>query len=201
MAGGRVGLTDWLLDGELTRLEREALSALGRFRDASRRAFARKCSELPGHAFVELCLLVLERLGVSDIQQVKFPGASGAEAHLVGTMHLPSGRIPGPVGAGAGTRVAVVIRKDGRDVGRERVTELRGSAHHYGGAQAGWVITSGQILSGAREEAGVSGSIPITLLDGQAIASLCEDHGVAVLRADHPIAIPDVDLFEALRST
>ena len=45
------------------------------------------------------------------------------------------------------------MRRDGREVGRERVTELRGALHHYGPAQAGMIITTGQVLSGAREEA------------------------------------------------
>ena len=201
LAGGRVGLTDWLLDPELTRLERDALNALGRYRDAARRAFARKLGELPGHAFVELCLLVLERVGAVQLRQVKFPGASGVETHFSAVLHAPAGPLGGPVGAGEGVRVAIVIRRDGRDVGRERVTELRGTTHHYGPVNIGWILTSGQILSGAREEASVSGVFPVTLLDGLGIARICEDHGLAVVQAMHPIGIPDVDLFEALRSS
>jgi HB1/ASXL restriction endonuclease-like protein with HTH domain/restriction endonuclease len=202
MAGGRVGLTDWLLDGELARFEREALSAIGRYRDAARRAFARKCAELPGHAFVELSLLVLERVGVTKLRPVKFPGASGAEAHFTGVLHAPAGQLAGQLGLGEGVRLGIVVRKDGRDLGRERVTELRGSAHHYDGATMGWILTSGQVLSGAREEATSPGGVmPVTILDGGAIAKLCEEYAVAVVRAEHPICIPDVDLFEALRSS
>jgi len=201
MAGGRVGLTDWLMDNELTRYERELMQALGRYREASRKAFARKASELPGHAFVELCMMVLERSRVQQIRPVKFPGASGAEAHFSGMLHTPASAVAGPVGEGLGVRLGIVIRKDGRDLGRERVTELRGSAHHYDGATAGWLFTSGQILSGAREEAGLDHTMPVTMLDGGAIARLCDELGVAVLRSAHPISIPDVDLFEALRSS
>src|SRR5262249_55490834 len=62
-AGGRVALTDWLLPGALARLEQEALAAVERSRDAARRAFARKLGELPGHAFVEVCVLALEKIG------------------------------------------------------------------------------------------------------------------------------------------
>jgi hypothetical protein len=200
-AGGRVGLMDWFLDGELSRLEREALAAVERYRDAARRAFASKAAELPGHAFVELCVLLLERLGVSDLRQVKFPGASGAETQLTGVLHAPAGLVPGRVGVGEGIRLAIVIRKDGRDVGRERVTELRGSLHHYENARVGWILSAGQVLSGAREEANAEGSLPVTLLDGLTLARLCEEHAVAVVRSVHPVAVPDVDLFEALRST
>ena len=109
--------------------------------------------------------------------------------------------MPGRIGTGEGLRIALVIRKDGRDVGRERVTELRGSLHHYENARMGWILSAGQVLSGAREEANAEGSLPVTLLDGLTIARLCEEHNVAVIRATHPVAVPDLDLFEALRSS
>lgn len=201
LAGGRVGLTDWLLDGELSRLEREAVAAVGRYRDAARRTLQRKLAELPGHAFVELCLLALERVGVSRMRAVKVPGAAPAETHFSGVLYAPAGVAPGPVAVGDGLKLAIAIRKDGRDVGRERVTELRGSMHHFGGANMGWLVTAGQAMNGAREEASSGGTPPVVLIDGQGLARLCEEHGVAVVRAQHPVAIPDVDLFEALRAS
>lgn len=201
-AGGRIGLTDWVLDGDLARYEREVMQALGRYRQAAQKAIARKCAELPGHAFVELVFMVLERVGAKGLQAVKFPGASGAEVHLAGTLYAPAATTSGRVGYGTGLPLAVVIRKDGRDVGRERVTELRGSAHHYGDAKMGWIVTAGQALSGAKEECGSEGGVmPVTLLDGYGLAQLCADYGVGVLRAEHPVSVPDVDLFEALRSS
>ncbi|AKT39058.1 HTH domain-containing protein [Chondromyces crocatus] len=190
--GGRVALTDWQLSGELVRLEQEALQAVERYRDAARRLFARKLAELPGHAFVELCLLALERVGMTQIRAVRRAGTSGAEAHFTGVLR--------PIG-GEEMRVALVIRRDGREIGRERVTELRGGLHHYGPAVAGWLLTAGQTLSGAREEAGAAGAAPISLYDGASLARLCEENDVAVLRARLPIAIPDVDLLDALRAS
>jgi hypothetical protein len=56
-------------------------------------------------------------------------------------------------------------------------------------------------LSGAREEADIAGTAPVALTDGAGLARLCEDHDVAVQRARLPIAIPDVDLLEALRAS
>jgi hypothetical protein len=191
LAGGRVALTDWLLSGDLARFEQEALAAVERYRDAARRAFARKLGELPGHAFVEICVLALEKVGISQLRAVRRPGAPGGETHLSGILRA----------AGDEVRVAVVIRRDGREVGRERVTELRGSLHHYGPATVGWIFTAGQMLSGAREEAATAGTLPIALYDGLAVARLCEDNDVAVIRARLPIAIPDVDLLEALRAS
>jgi HB1/ASXL restriction endonuclease-like protein with HTH domain/restriction endonuclease len=191
LAGGRVALTDWLLSGDLARLEQEALAAVERYRDAARRAFARKLGELPGHAFVEICVLALEKIGIGQLRAVRRPGAPGGETHLSGILRA----------AGDEVRVAIVIRRDGREVGRERVTELRGSLHHYGPATVGWIFTAGQMLSGAREEAAMPGTPPIALYDGLAVARLCEDNDVAVIRARLPIAIPDVDLLEALRAS
>jgi hypothetical protein len=190
-AGGRVALTDWLLSSDLARFEQDALVAVERYRDAARRAFARKLGELPGHAFIEICVLALERAGISQLRAIRRAGAPGGEAHFAGGLKSISEDI----------RVAVVIRRDGREVGRERVTELRGALHHYGPATGGFLLTAGQVLSGAREEAAVTGAAPIQLFDGLNVARLCEDHDVAVLRARLPIAIPDVDLLEALRAS
>jgi hypothetical protein len=191
-AGGRVGLTDWVLTSDLARLEQEALAAVERYREAARRAFVRKLADLPGHAFVELVILALERVGVTQVRAVRRAGAPGGETHFSAELRA---------GGGEPIKLGIVIRRDGREIGRERVTELRGSLHHYGPATVGWLFTAGQTLSGAREEASVPGTAPIALYDGAAIARLCEDHDVAVLRARMPIAIPDVDLLEALRAS
>jgi hypothetical protein len=192
LAGGRVALTDWLLSGDLARLEQEALAAVERYRDAARRAFARKLGELPGHAFVEICVLALEKIGVSQLRALRRAGVPGGESHFSGVLRSA---------ASDELKLALVIRRDGREVGRERVADLRGSLHHYGPAAAGWIFTAGQMLSGAREEAAVPGTAPIALFDGLSVARLCEDNDVAVIRARLPIAIPDVDLLEALRAS
>lgn len=190
-AGGRVALTDWLLSGDLARLEQEALAAVERYRDAARRAFARKLGELPGHAFIEICVLALERMGVGQLRAIRRAGAPGAESHFSGVLKT----------TGEDIRLAIIIRRDGREIGRERVTELRGSLHHYNQATVGWIFSAGQILSGARDEAAVTGTAPIALYDGLSVARLCEDNDVAVIRARLPIAIPDIDLLEALRAS
>ncbi len=190
-AGGRVGLTDWSLSNELVQAEADAIAAVERYREASRRAFAKKIAELPGHAFVELASLALERVGVSQLRAIRRAGVPGYEAHFAGVLKS----------VGEDLRIAVVIRRDGREIGRERVTELRGALHHYGPATVGWILTSGQVLSGAKEEAASPGAAPISLTDGHGLARLCEEHDVAVIRARLPIAIPDIDLLEALRAS
>jgi restriction endonuclease Mrr len=187
--GSRVALTDWILGPDLTRLELEVMAAVERYREASRRAMLRRMQELPGHAFIELALLGLERVGMTNIRTVRRAGSPGGEAHFAATHRTGGDEI----------RTAIVVRKDGREIGRERVSDLRGALHHYGPAAAGWLITTGQILSGAREEASAPNAPPIALYDGLGFCRLLEEHDVAVIRTRFPIAIPDLELLETLR--
>ncbi len=188
---GRVALTDWLLNSDLARLEQEAIASVERYREAARKAFVRKLQELPGHAFVELTLLVFERLGFRHVRAVRRAGIPGQESHFTAVHDTGAGQL----------QSALIIRRDGREIGRERVAELRGAFHHYGPAAVGWLVTAGPVLSGAREEAAAPNAAVVVLYDGFGIARLCEQHDVAVVRATLPICIPDLDVLEALRSS
>ena len=189
--GGRIALTDWLLNSDLARLENEANAAVERYREAARKAFVRKLQELPGHAFIELVLLVLERIGFHHVRSVRRAGIPGNEAHFTAIHNTGAGEL----------QSALVLRRDGREIGRERVTELRGAFHHYGPATVGWLVTSGPVLSGAREEAAATNAAAVVLLDGFGVARLCEQHDIAVVRTTLPICIPDLDVLEALRAS
>ena len=188
-SGARVALTDWTLGGELPRLEQDVIAAVDRYREASRRALLRRLQELPGHALIELVLLALERLGMTQVKAIRRQGSPGGESHFAALHKTGGDAIP----------TAIVIRKDGREVGRERVTDLRGALHHYGPASAGWLVTAGQVLSGAREEATAAGAAPVALYDGLALCKLLEEIEVAVIKTRFSVAIPDLELLEALR--
>ena len=187
--GGRVALTDWTLGGELPRLEQDVVSAVERYREASRRAMLRRIQELPGHALIELALLALERVGMTNIKSVRRAGSPGGEAHFSAVHKAGGDAVP----------TAIVVRKDGREIGRERVTDLRGALHHYGPATTGWLVTTGQILSGAREEAAAPGAPPVALYDGIALCRLLEEFDVGIVKTRFTVAIPDLELLEALR--
>lgn len=187
--GPRIALTDWSLNADLVRLEHDALAAVERYRDAARRTMLRKVQELPGHALLELVLLGLERVGMTNLRTVKRAGAPGGEAHFAAVHKTGADEI----------RTAIVVRKDGREIGRERVNDLRGALHHYGPASAGWILTMGQVLSGARDEAGASTAAPIALFDGISLCRLLEDNDVGVVRTRISTTIPDLELFETLR--
>ncbi len=188
-SGGRIALTDWSLGGELPRLEQDVVLAVERYREASRRALLRRLQELPGHALIELALLALERIGMTQLRVVRRSGSPGGEAHFAALHKTGGDTIP----------AAIVIRKDGREIGRERVTDLRGALHHYGPASSGWLVTTGQILSGAREEAAAQGAAPVALYDGIALCKLLEEIDVGVTKTRFAVAIPDLELLEALR--
>lgn len=188
-AGARVAPTDWALGGDLARLEQDVIGAVERYREASRRFMLRRIQELPGPSFVELALVLLDRIGMTQVRPVRRAGAPGGEAHFGAVHRTGSDEI----------RTAIVIRKDGREIGRERVSDLRGALHHYGPASAGWLITTGQVLSGAKEEAAAQGAPPVALYDGMSLCRLLEESDVAVVRAKFPIAIPDLDFLDTLR--
>jgi hypothetical protein len=188
-AGARIVPTDWAMGNDLLRLEQEVISAVDRYRDAARRVLLRRVQELPGHAFMELALLGLERAGMSQIKPVRRAGSPGGEAHFSALHRTGSDEI----------RTAIVIRKDGRELGRERVSDLRGALHHYGPAAAGWLVTTGQVLSGARDEAAAPNAPPVALFDGLALCKLIEESEVGVVRSRFTIAMPDLELFELLR--
>ena len=188
-SNSRVAPTDWALGGELPRLEQEVVAAVERYREAARRAMLRRVQELPGHALIELVLLALERAGMTQLKAVRRAGSPGGEAHFSAVHKTGGDLIP----------TAIVIRKDGREIGRERVTDLRGALHHYGPATVGWLMTAGQCLSGAREEAAAPGAPPVALYDGLAICKLLEEIEVGVVRTRFTVAFPDLELLESLR--
>jgi hypothetical protein len=190
LGNGRVGLTEWSLDGDTRRLERELQASLTRLRDASRKNLARKLGDLPARAFSELMVVLLEAAGLTEISPVRLKGSAPGESHFAGRLRSAATDLP----------LAVVVRREGRDVGRERVNELRGNLHHYGSAAAGWILTTGQVLSGARDESSLPGAAPVRLVDGIELARLCEEHGVGVTPVRIDLSLPDVELFESLRS-
>jgi hypothetical protein len=186
---GRVTLTDWSLPGEAVRFEQDAVRSADRQREQVRQAFLRRVRELPGAGFAELLATWLNVEGVVALRAVRRPGAQPGELHLAGTLKRGHDE----------TRLAIIARRDGREIGRERVIEIRGALHHYGSASAGWLITTGQVLSGAREEAAVPGTAPVACFDGVGLARAMERVGVGLRRHVVPLTTLDLDLLDNLQ--
>jgi restriction endonuclease Mrr len=189
ISGNRLALTEWQMDPELLRIEREMTTLADRYRDVSRRSLLRMLQDLPQRGLGELVVLLLEHCGFTELASVRRQGSHGAEMHFSGKLKSASGEV----------RTAIVVRRDGREVGRERVTELRGALHHYGPAHSGWILTTGQVLSGAREEANSPGAAPVAVLDGIGMAELCERYSVGVAKHALSLPLPDFDVLEGLR--
>lgn len=188
--GGRIALVEWSQDKDLLRLEREARAAAKKYQEALRQKLLRKLSELQPRAAAELLMILLERVDYGQFKIVKRQGAHPSELHLSAVLSAAAGELP----------VAIVFRRDGRDIGRERVTDLRGSLHHYGQAALGLLVTTGSILSGAREEASVPGATPVSFVDGTQLSKLCEQYGVGVVQSGVSLPYPDVEFFDSLRA-
>jgi restriction endonuclease Mrr len=190
LVGRAVSLTEWGLDNDVARLERELFGLSERHVEAVQRSFARRLQELGPRALTDLLSLLLGQIGFSEIRAVKRPGAHNQEVHLAAIARSPAGDVP----------TAIVVRRDGRDIGRERIIELRGALHHYGSASAGLLATTGQVLSGAREEARAPHAAPVALLDGLSLAKLATQHGVGVNWVELRVPTLDLELFETLKN-
>jgi hypothetical protein len=188
---GRIGLWEWVLDRDQVRLEKEARVAIERYQEAGQQRLARRLLEMPARAFGEFAILLLEAQEFSQFRPIKRPVGNASDLCYAATQRTATGELP----------VALSIRRDGRDVGREQVVELRGSLHYYGSVSVGVIVTAGQVMSGAREEAQVPGATPIHFIDGTKLAKTCDHSGIGVVRHTLSITLPDVEMFEALRGT
>ncbi|MEZ4407234.1 MAG: restriction endonuclease [Polyangiales bacterium] len=148
----------------------------------------RRLNELPQSSFTEALVLLLERLGISSLRTTLCGRACRRARCTSRASRAAAPRSP----------VAVVLKRGG-EIGRERVIELRGSLHHYNQAQAVWMLSTGTILSGAREEAAQPGPAPVTLIDGSGLGRMLDEHSVLVQHATVTLPWLDVDLFDVLR--
>jgi hypothetical protein len=195
--GGGVALTGWYFPREVVHRERDALRAIERYAHELRRGFLRKLGDLPAGGFAELFATWLNSQGVGSLRGVRRPSSSGTEMHFAGV------RRRGP----EEVRIGIVVLRGSRDqgpareVGRERVVEMRGTAHHYGGATELWIVTTGQVQSGAHEEASQPASVPVALFDGTALAESMEQARIGLVPVTITVPSIDLDLFDALRGS
>jgi hypothetical protein len=187
--GGAVVLTDLLLPPDVVRAEQDVLRAAERQRDRARRAFLRRVADLPGAGLAELVATWLNGEGVVGLRAVRRPMAGPGELHLAGTLRRGVEEV----------RLAIIVCRDSRELGRERVVEARGALHYYGGATSAWVITLGNVMSGAREEAQAPATAPVSLYDGMALAAAMERVGVGLVTQHVAVSALDFELLDALR--
>jgi hypothetical protein len=185
----KIGLVDWWVGREVLRVEQDALRMADRQREQVRRAFLKKLRDLPAAGFVELLASWLNAEGVSALRGVRRPNASSVELHLAGVLRRDFEE----------TRLAVVAFRDGREITRERIAEVRGSLHHYGNASEAWIITAGTVKQHAREEAAAAGTAPFAIFDGFSLASAMERLGIGIKRHVAVVTAIDFELLDSLR--
>ncbi|HSC89842.1 MAG TPA: HTH domain-containing protein [Polyangiaceae bacterium] len=194
--GNKLAPLAWSLEKRSDERVKNLQRAAEQLREGTLRSLADQLGQLQQRAFGELVLVLLDRMGFIAPEIVRRPGAHGSELHVSGSIAL--GGLDSLGGGAQLVKTAVVIRRDARDIGRERVTELRGALHHYGPAAHGWLITAGQVLSGAREEAASTGATPVSLTGKNELAELCLAHGVGVRPVRIEVPTVDLELFEGL---
>ena len=148
----------------------------------------RKLSDLPATGFMELS-------GPSFISRGS-PECTVCDATVDPRFHLAGTLVSGPMNV----RAAVIVAKNGSAIGREEVIEARGSMHHYDQASVAWLVTTGQVRSGAREEANVAGQTPVVLIDGARLGEALEQAGIGFRSHQLVITSLDADLFAGLGS-
>ncbi|MCG8555465.1 MAG: HTH domain-containing protein [Proteobacteria bacterium] len=186
--GDRLTLTDWHLGSELVGAQEAVERAAVRQREVARRLFVNKLCDLPLTGFAEFIATWLNAEGVASLRAVRRPGSSTNELHFAGTLRRGSEE----------RRLALVVRRDRREITRELVIEARGALHHYGNAGGAWLVTTGQLSSGAREEASSMGAAPVALFDGDALVQAMEALGIGVRLHSVRLTNIDLDFFEAL---
>jgi hypothetical protein len=188
---GRLSLTDWSLPRDVVQAEENAIRAADRQRDQVRRALVRKLSDLPAAGFAEIIATWLNAEGVVSLRAIRRPSSSASEFHFAGTLKRGAEE----------TRLAIMVKRDGRDIEREQIVDVRGSLHHYGNANSAWLVTTGRISSGAREEMAVQAAAPCALFDGMTLAQAMEKLGIGLQQHVVRVTSLDMDLFEALGDT
>jgi ribonuclease E len=96
----------------------------------------------------------------------------------------------------ADVRHAVRVLRNGADVGRRDVSDVRRDLGHYG-AQIGVLVTSGEAGREARGEATVAGQLPVLLIAGEAFAEAFADATLAC----RIVSIPEADEDFLLQAT
>ncbi len=186
--GDEVMLVRQRLPGDAHRAEQDTLKAAARHQDIVRRTFIKRLADLPSASLLELFASWLNAVGVVGVRGVRRPSSSRNEFHLAGTLRQGPMEIP----------LAIVLVRDG-NLTREAIIEARGALHHYGDARAVWMLTLGQALSGAKEEAAASGAVPVGLFDAPAPSASMEEHGIGLRRWSIPMTTLDFALLDGLR--
>jgi hypothetical protein len=175
---------DRKLDGELHQYERELGERAARLTEATRVALHRRLARLAPPAFEALGRLLLERLGVAQLELVK--RGDGVAYYGGERTH-----------AGATQKVLASLRPGEGELGRRAIGELRAGLKARGFDQ-GILIAAGRAGAEALGELG-AGAGPVEWYDGESLATLCARLGVGVVKRAVAVDTLDVELLAELQ--
>ncbi|MBA3724870.1 MAG: restriction endonuclease [Armatimonadetes bacterium] len=154
-----------------------------------REEILRLLRSVPFAPFQLSVFLLLQRLGFRQVRFLSRDHSRGRHSGIEADFRVSW---PTPFG---GTELLVELKHDHRALQRRYVDELRGKMVRRGFSE-GLIVTTGTISSAAAAAAQACPALPVKLLDGQGLANLLVDQGLAV--TDEPGVHLDRDFFRRL---
>lgn len=164
--------------------EREVLRAIAEYNRSQRAAIRERLSEMAPSAFERLARDLLEEMGYEDVQVTKQSGDKGVD--VVATVRFGITTV----------REVVQVKRHKSNIRRPTLDQLRGALPYHDAIQ-GTIITLGSFSKGCKEAALFKGAAPITLIDGDRLLELMEEHGVGVVKKPARLYGPDESYFGA----
>ncbi len=163
--------------------EREVTRAIAEYNRSQREAVRSRLSEMRPVAFERLARDLLEEMGYEDVQVTKQSGDKGVD--VVATVRFGITSV----------REVVQVKRYTSNIGRPVLDQLRGALPYHDAIQ-GTIISLGSFTKGCKEAAIFRGAAPITLIDGDRLLELMEEHGVGVVKKPAKLFAPDESYFD-----
>ena len=162
---GRIGIAAWAPGGLASLIDEQNAEVQRSLLDRARR--------ISPAEFEGLVEQLLAAMGFEDTEVTPLGGDGGIDVR--GTQVL---------GEAVRIRMAVQAKRWKANVQRPVVQQVRGS---LGAHEQGWIITTSDFSSGAKEEATRADATPVALISGEQFAKLLMEHGMGVRRETHDL--------------
>ncbi len=189
LTNSRWGLTEWGMTPDALVNEQKILSLSEECRQDTLENLGRALTDVQPEALEQVTLTLLDGRGYRNIKVSK--RSSNGDVFFSADWRQGLSDV----------RVCIQLVGDhDTELGREVVTELRGTLHHYA-ASEGVVIHFGDISKEAIEESREDKLAPMTLLDRKTFVELLVDQGIGVRQYHTPILAVDTGFIDELKTT
>lgn len=162
--------------------EREVMRAIAEYNRSQREAVRERLAQLAPSAFERLAKDLLDAMGYDDVQVTKQSGDKGVD--VVATVRFGITSV----------REVVQVKRHAGGIARPILDQLRGALPYHDAIQ-GTIITLGTFTKGCKEAAIFRGAAPITLIDGDRLLELMEEHEVGIVKKPARLLAPDEGYF------